>query len=85
MTEWRAEGADLRRADLASVEAKHSQFQGANLEAAWERLAVEAPEFPRYRQKTDREIPIIRLQQRQPQPERRLILSGGGSPARRGW
>ena len=37
---------------------------GEDLEAAWARLAVEAPEYPKYLEKTDREIPIVRLRRR---------------------
>jgi deazaflavin-dependent oxidoreductase (nitroreductase family) len=37
---------------------------GPELDAAWERLAREAPEFPKYRSKTDREIAIVRLRRR---------------------
>lgn len=39
-------------------------LEGDELDRAWERYAREAPEFPRYRTKTDREIPIIRLRRR---------------------
>lgn len=34
------------------------------LETAWARIAVEAPEYGKYRAKTDREIPVIRLRRR---------------------
>jgi len=48
-----------RRAD---VEAE--TLAGADLEAAWRRLETDAPEYPKYLSKTDREIPIIRLRAR---------------------
>jgi deazaflavin-dependent oxidoreductase (nitroreductase family) len=35
--------------------------EGTDLEAAWERIAIDAPEYVGYRSKTDREIPVIRL------------------------
>jgi len=40
-------------------------LEGAELDAAWSRIAAEAPEYVRYRSKTDRDIPVIRLRQRQ--------------------
>ena len=39
-------------------------LEGPDLDAAWQRLERDAPEFPRYRTKTDREIPIVRLRRR---------------------
>ncbi len=37
---------------------------GAELEEAWRRLATDAPEYVKYRSKTDREIPVVRLRRR---------------------
>jgi deazaflavin-dependent oxidoreductase (nitroreductase family) len=37
---------------------------GEDLAAAWERIAVEAPEYVKYRTKTDREITVVRLRRR---------------------
>ena len=51
-----AQFADGRRFDVRA-----ETLAGPELEAAWERLAREAPEFPKYRGKTDREIAIVRL------------------------
>ncbi len=48
--------------DRVAVEAM--TLTGAELDAAWKRLAVEAPEYPKYHEKTDREIPVLRLQRR---------------------
>jgi deazaflavin-dependent oxidoreductase (nitroreductase family) len=39
-------------------------LEGPDLEAAWKRLETEAPEYPKYHAKTDREIPVIRLTER---------------------
>ncbi len=44
----------------ASVSAPET-LEGADLAAAWERLEREAPEYPKYRTKTDREVAIVRL------------------------
>jgi deazaflavin-dependent oxidoreductase (nitroreductase family) len=37
------------------------QLHGAEREAVWQRLVATAPRFAQYQQKTDRELPIIRL------------------------
>jgi deazaflavin-dependent oxidoreductase (nitroreductase family) len=42
-------------------------LESADLDRAWARFAREAPEFPEYRSKTDREIPIVRLRRSSPQ------------------
>ena len=39
-------------------------LEGADLAAAWERIEREAPEYPKYRTKTDREVAIVRLRSR---------------------
>ena len=46
------------------VEVEARTLAGAELEAAWKRLADEAPEYPKYHEKTDREIPVLRLHRR---------------------
>ncbi len=38
--------------------------EGADLAAAWERIAAEAPQYAAYRTKTDREIAVVRLRER---------------------
>jgi deazaflavin-dependent oxidoreductase (nitroreductase family) len=38
--------------------------EGPDLAAAWERIGREAPEYPKYFTKTDREIPVVRLRRR---------------------
>lgn len=50
---------DGRRSDV-----KAETLTGEELVAAWKRLEVEGPEYPKYLSKTDREIPIIRLTER---------------------
>ena len=47
--------------DGARVGVIAETLEGAALERAWERIAVEAPEYVRYRSKTDRDIPVVRL------------------------
>jgi deazaflavin-dependent oxidoreductase (nitroreductase family) len=46
------------------VDVRAETLAGPELIAAWERLEHEAPEYPKYRTKTDREIPIVRLRRR---------------------
>jgi deazaflavin-dependent oxidoreductase (nitroreductase family) len=53
------EFGDGRRVDVAA-----ETLDGPELAAAWERLAIEAPEYDKYRSKTDRVIPVVRLRQR---------------------
>lgn len=40
---------------------KAETLSGDVLAAAWKRLEAEAPEYPKYLSRTDREIPIVRL------------------------
>jgi deazaflavin-dependent oxidoreductase (nitroreductase family) len=37
------------------------QLHGAERDAAWQQIVTAAPRFAKYQQKTDRELPIIRL------------------------
>ena len=46
------------------VEVAARTLHDAEREAAWRRVAVEAPEYTKYLEKTDREIPVVRLQRR---------------------
>lgn len=39
-------------------------LDGEDLEQAWARAAVDAPEYVQYRSRTDRAIPVIRLRRR---------------------
>jgi deazaflavin-dependent oxidoreductase (nitroreductase family) len=60
------------------VDVEAETLAGADLEAAWKRLEVDAPEFPKYRSKTDREIPIVRLTERAT-PSGQATASGGAA------
>ena len=51
-------------ADGERVRARAEQLSGDELDAAWERIAVEAPEYAAYRSRTSRAIPVIRLRRR---------------------
>jgi deazaflavin-dependent oxidoreductase (nitroreductase family) len=46
------------------IEVDAETLSGDELDAAWKRLQTEAPEYPRYLSKTDRQIPIVRLTER---------------------
>jgi len=46
------------------VEVRAESLDGADLAAAWQRLEREAPEYPKYRTKTDRDVAIVRLRRR---------------------
>ena len=46
------------------VDVRAETLEGADLAAAWTRIGVDAPEFVVYRSKTDRELPVVRLRQR---------------------
>jgi deazaflavin-dependent oxidoreductase (nitroreductase family) len=56
--------ATVQFADGQRVEVRAETLEGSELDAAWQRLEREAPEFPRYRTKTDRDISIVRLRRR---------------------
>ena len=46
------------------VDVRAETLEGDQLDAAWARIAGEAPEYAKYRSKTDRDIPVLRLRQR---------------------
>jgi len=50
--------------DGRRVEVEAETLDGAELDRAWELFAKEAPEYPKYRSKTDRQLPIVRLRER---------------------
>ena len=50
--------------DGQRVDVRAETLAGDDLAAAWKRLERDAPEFPKYRTKTDREIAIVRLRRR---------------------
>ena len=55
--------ATLQLEDGRRVAVRAESLDGPDLEAAWARIAVEAPEYVKYRSKTDREIPVLRLRE----------------------
>ena len=48
----------------ATIPVSAEQLHGTEREAAWQTLAAAIPRFGRYPEKTDREIPVIRLTSR---------------------
>jgi len=54
--------------DGRKVPVTAEQLHGAEREAAWQQIVTAAPRFAKYQQKTDRELPVIRLTPR-PAPE----------------
>jgi deazaflavin-dependent oxidoreductase (nitroreductase family) len=46
------------------IEVRAETLEGADLQAAWQRIATESHQYSDYRAKTDREIAIIRLRRR---------------------
>jgi deazaflavin-dependent oxidoreductase (nitroreductase family) len=47
--------------DGTRVPVHAERLEGEEYDHAWERIAQEAPEYPVYRSRTTREIPVIRL------------------------
>jgi deazaflavin-dependent oxidoreductase (nitroreductase family) len=56
--------ATIQFDDGRRVQVRAETLEGTDLDAAWERLEREAPEYPKYKTKTDREIAIVRLRRR---------------------
>jgi len=56
--------ATIEFADGRRVPVRAETLDGTDLEGAWARIATEAPEYAKYRTKTDRDIPVLRLRQR---------------------
>jgi deazaflavin-dependent oxidoreductase (nitroreductase family) len=50
--------------DGRRVEVLAETLEGDDLATAWERIGREAPEYPKYFSKTDRELPVVRLRRR---------------------
>jgi deazaflavin-dependent oxidoreductase (nitroreductase family) len=46
------------------VPVRAETLEGPELEAVWARIAKDAPAYDKYRSKTDRDIPVLRLRQR---------------------
>jgi len=55
----RVEFGDGRRVAVVAA-----TLHGPDLEEAWKRIGADAPEYVKYRSKTDRDIPVLRLRQR---------------------
>ena len=56
--------ATIEFGDGRKVPVQAETLETELLESAWARIAVEAPEYVKYRSKTDREIPVVRLRRR---------------------
>jgi deazaflavin-dependent oxidoreductase (nitroreductase family) len=56
--------ATVQFEDGRRIDVRAEMLEGPQLEAAWRRLEREAPEYPKYRTKTDREVAIVRLRRR---------------------
>jgi deazaflavin-dependent oxidoreductase (nitroreductase family) len=50
--------------DGAEIPVTAQQLHGAGREAAWQSVTAAAPRFNKYKAKTDREIPVLRLTRR---------------------
>lgn len=50
------EFGDGRRVDVVA-----ETLEAEALDQAWRKIAIEAPEYDKYRSKTDRDIPVVRL------------------------
>ena len=55
--------ATIELADGRRLRVSATTLEGAELEAAWQKVAVEAPEYAKYLDVTDRSMPIVRLQE----------------------
>jgi deazaflavin-dependent oxidoreductase (nitroreductase family) len=53
--------ATIEFGDGRRITVHAESLEGEDLAHAWDRIAVEAPEYVRYRSKTDRDIPVVRL------------------------
>lgn len=56
--------ATIQFDDGRRVDVRAELLDGRDLDAAWERIALDAPEYVAYRSKTDRAIPVVRLRAR---------------------
>jgi deazaflavin-dependent oxidoreductase (nitroreductase family) len=55
--------ATIEFGDGRRVAVTAESLEGGELEAAWARIAHEAPEYTKYESKTDRPIPVLRLRE----------------------
>ncbi len=56
--------ATIEFKDAPRIPVRAEALKGAELEAAWSRIGRDAPEYVKYRSKTDREVVVVRLRQR---------------------
>ena len=56
--------ATIELGDGRRIRVKAETLAGPELDAAWHRIAAEAPLYDQYRSKTDREISLVRLRER---------------------
>ena len=57
------EPGDELEVDGRRVQVVARTLEGQELDAAWTRIAREAPEYAAYLSKTDRAIPVVRLEE----------------------
>lgn len=55
--------ATIEFGDGRRVSVRAETLDGPELDAAWARLNTEAPEYAKYKTKTDKQLPVIRLRQ----------------------
>ena len=55
--------ATIELADGRRLRVTATTLEGPELDAAWRRVAVEAPEYAKYLEVTDRAMPIVRLRE----------------------
>ena len=55
--------ATIELADGRRLRVSATTLEGAELEAAWQKVGVEAPEYVKYLDVTDRSMPIVRLRE----------------------
>ena len=53
--------ATIEFGDGRRIPVRAETLDGADLDSAWQRIAVDAPDYVKYRTKTDRQISVIRL------------------------
>ena len=61
--------ASIRFDDGRRFDVRAETLHGDELAAAWERIAVEAPEYVGYNEKTDRQLAVVRLRRRESDAE----------------
>jgi deazaflavin-dependent oxidoreductase (nitroreductase family) len=56
--------AAIELSGAARIDVRAETLEGEELTAAWKRIEAVAPAYAKYRTKTDREIPVVRLRTR---------------------